>query len=84
MDATDTQNALTNARAQLAQLNEDIAALEDATIRNYSVDTQQTIQSARRHELADMYKSVGVLENRIATLCARLNGSGVTHGRAAC
>ncbi len=80
MNASETQTQLTNAAAQLVQLEAAIAAILDPTVRSYSIDTGQTVQTLRRHDLPDLYKSLAALENRIATLSARLSGGGVTLG----
>ncbi len=71
---------ITNAKAQLAQLEVAVAAILDPTIRSYSIDSGQTVQLARRHDLPDLYNSISSLENRICTLEARLAGSGATLG----
>ena len=80
MNASETQVQITNAKAQLAQLEAAIAAILDPTVRSYSLDTGQTIQTLRRHDLPDLYDSVSALENRICTLEARLSGGGATLG----
>lgn len=80
MDATETQAAIVTAQAQLTQLNAAIAAILDPTIRNYTFDSGQTIQTARRQDLKELYASVEALENRICTLQARLTGGGVVQG----
>ncbi len=80
MNASETQTQITNAKAQLAQLEVAVAAILDPTIRSYSIDSGQTVQLARRHDLPDLYNSISSLENRICTLEARLAGSGATLG----
>ncbi len=80
MNAAETQVQLTNAKAQLAQLEAAIAAILDPTVRSYSIDTGQTVQTLRRHDLPDLYASVSALENRVATLSVRLSGGAATLG----
>ncbi len=76
MNVSETQTQLTNAKAQLTQLETAIAAILDPTVRSYSIDTGQTVQTLRRHDLPDLYESIASLENRICTLTVRLAGSG--------
>ena len=80
MNASETQDALTSAKAQLAQLNAAVTDILDPTVRSYSLDSGQTIQTTRRQDLPEIYASIEALENRICTLRARLSGGGVTLG----
>lgn len=60
-----------------------IEAYEDAMValstgaQSYSLDTGQTRQTVTKANLSEMRNAVLILENRLATLEARLEGAGL-------
>lgn len=76
-------------RARIDQIQAQIIAYEDAltafasngALQSYTIDTGQTTQTVTRANLAQLRNTVTGLYNQLATLEARVCGSGVTHMR---
>lgn len=68
---------------RIARTREQIIAIDDAIVAleggmfSYSLDTGQSRQTVTRHNLASLKETLLALENRLATLQARLCGAGV-------
>ena len=75
-------------KARIAKVEAAIEAYEDAILalstgaQTYSLDTGQTRQSVTKANLSEMRNALANLENKRATLRARLYGAGI-HGRPA-
>lgn len=78
----------TRLAARIAKTEAMIEAIEDAITslsagaQTYMLDTGQTRQSVTKANIGSLRGLLGTLENRHATLRARLNGAAV-HGRPA-
>ena len=75
MDATTLQAQITATQAQLDKLNANFLGLVDMTVAEYTLDTGQTIERVKRHDIDAILKAIDSLTNRLATLCARQSGS---------
>lgn len=73
---TATKNAIT--AYEDAQL-----AFSTSGIQSYSIDTGQSKQTVTRANVTEINKTINSLYNRLATLQARRDGSGVVHVGAA-
>jgi len=70
--------------ARIAVTKTMIAAYEDAiiafsvdpTLQNYTLDTGQSVQTARRHDLDQIQGTLDMLYNRLCMMETRLAGSG--------
>jgi uncharacterized coiled-coil protein SlyX len=80
MTGADLQKAIDNVRARLARLYAAVLALEDPTITSYRIDTGQSVQQVTREDLPMIEDRIAALESRLASLCSRQTGSGVTRG----
>lgn len=81
MDSIFLQARIDAAKAQVVAYEAAIDALVAGGVQSYSLDTGQSKQTVTRVDLARLHAAVDSLLNRIATLQARLNGSGVLIGR---
>lgn len=76
---------ITNAwlEARITKTKALIEAYEDAMLalatgaQSYSLDTGQTRQTVTKANLSEMRNAIMILENRLATLEARLEGAGL-------
>lgn len=82
MDATFTAARITAVKAQIIAYEAAALALA-AGVQSYELDTGQSVQKVTKLNLSSIQKTIDLLYNRCATLEARLNGSGTTHGRPA-
>lgn len=62
---------------------EDALAALSGGVQSYSLNTGQSQQTVTRASVADLNKTLESLYNRLATMQARLTGSGVTRVRPA-
>lgn len=62
------QDELKNSRILLYKYNQAIAALTEAGVKSYSLDTGQSSQSVTRQDLAMLYKEQQTLTGRIRQL----------------
>ena len=67
-------------KAQIIAYDNAITALAANPVQSYTLDTGQSRQTVTRFDLASLQRQLASLENKLATLCARLNGSGVFRG----
>ena len=70
------QKQLDASEAQLDALNAAQLALIAGTMTSYTFDTGQSKITVTKNNIDVLDKMIDSLLNRIATLCARLNGSG--------
>jgi len=78
MDAEFLQEMIDATKAQIRALNTAILALSSGTQESYTLDTGQTRQTVTKKNLGGLQKDLDALMNRLATMCARQSGSGVT------
>lgn len=71
------QTQITSTEAQILAYTDAIAFLDSNMTQSYTLDTGQSRQVVTRYDLASIQKQLDSLYNRLATLCARMNGSGV-------
>jgi hypothetical protein len=76
IDDTWLQQRIDATKALIIQYETAIGALAGGA-QSYSLDTGQTRQVVTKADLATMRITLNELENRLATLDARLNGAGV-------
>lgn len=83
MDATFLQARIDATKAQIIAYEDAATALASGGVQSYTLDTGQSRQTVTRLDLDDLQKTVDSLYNRLATLEARLNGSGTVTARPA-
>ena len=83
MDYTYWSDQLTKAKALAAALFDAITALSIGGIQSYELDTGQTKQRVTKLDLTALQTQLDSVLNLVATLEARVNGSGVVTGRPA-
>lgn len=74
------QEQITATEAQIVAAQTAESQLVSGAILSYTLDTGQTRQTVTKQNVAVMGAYIESLYNRLATLCARKDGSGVTHG----
>jgi len=83
MDATFLQARIDATKAQIIAYEDAATALASGGVQSYTLDTGQSRQTVTRLDLDNLQKTIGSLYNRLATLEARLNGSGTITARPA-
>ena len=83
MDAAFIQARIDATKLLIVVYEDALSAFGTTNIQSYILDTGQTRQNVTRADLSQLNRVLSSLENRLATYCARLNGSGTTHMRAA-
>lgn len=81
IDQAFLQTQIDAVKAQITAINAATLALSTTSIQEYRLDTGQTVEMVRRTDLSRLEQTIDNLYNRLATLCARLDGSGTTHVR---
>ena len=81
MNAEFLQARITATKAQITAYEDAVTAIVTNGAQSYTLDTGQTRQVVTKLNIASIQSGLDSLYNRLATLEARLNGSGVTHGR---
>lgn len=81
MDRTFLQARITATKAQIIAYETAIDAIVAGGIQAYDIDTGQTVQKVTKLNLAATQRTLDSLDNRLATMQARLDGSGVVTGR---
>jgi hypothetical protein len=76
MDSSFIQARIDATKQQIIAYEDAAAALGDANVQSYTLDTGQTRQTVTKLDLNAIQKTIDMLYNRCATLEARLNGSG--------
>lgn len=59
----------------------ELAFATNGSIQEYEIDTGQTRTEVRRGDLGELRRMIGALQNRVATLEARVYGCGATRVR---
>lgn len=80
MDRTTLEASIASTKLQIAAYEQAAIDLASGAIESYTLDTGQTRQTVKKFDLVKLQDVIDGLYNRCATLQARLNGSGVTHG----
>lgn len=62
---------------ELIIIYEDAIAAIGGGAQAYTLDTGQTRQQVTKAQMSQMKNTLNMLENRLTTLCARVNGAGV-------
>lgn len=83
MDSAFLQARITATQTQIATLEDAAASIASGAITSYTLDTGQSRQVVTRANISLINKTIDSLYNRLATLEARLNGSGTVIGRPA-
>lgn len=83
MDAAFLQARIDATKAQIIAYEDAAAALASGGVQSYTLDTGQSRQTVTRLDLDNLQKTIDSLYNRLATLEARLNGSGTITARPA-
>lgn len=72
------QDQIDAAKAQLTALNAAQLGISSGAIESYTLDTGQSKITVTKSSISTLDNAIDSLLNRIATMCARLNGSGTT------
>jgi hypothetical protein len=80
MDTQFLQDRITATKAQIIIYEDAIAALGTEGVQSYTLDTGQSRQTVTLLDLAGLNKTLESMYNRLCTMQARLNGSGVIIG----
>lgn len=83
MDRTFVQERITATKALIVTYETAVEALASGQVQEYTLDTGQDRQTVTKINLTQANKTLDILYNRLATLEARLNGSGSVHTRPA-
>jgi polyhydroxyalkanoate synthesis regulator phasin len=83
VDATFLTERITATKNQIATLEDAALSLSTGAITSYTLDTGQSRQVVTKTNVSLINKTIDSLYNRLATLEARLNGSGTVIGRPA-
>lgn len=83
MDSTFLNARITATKNQIAALEDAALSLSSGAITSYTLDTGQSRQVVTKSNINLINKTIDSLYNRLATLEARLNGSGTVVGRPA-
>lgn len=78
MGSTFWQERLEATKAQIILYEDAIMQLSTGAVQSYSLNTGQTTQSVTRFDLNRLQATLDSLLNRLATLEARVCGSGTT------
>lgn len=71
------QERIEATKAQIVVYEEAILQLNSGAVQSYTLNTGQTTTTVTRFDVARLNQSLDSLYNRLATLEARLTGSGV-------
>ena len=66
-------------KAQILAYEAAVDALAAGGVESYTLDTGQGRQQVTKQDISMMTKNIDILYNRLATLDARVNGTGVKH-----
>ncbi len=76
MDSTFLKERIEKTKLQIIAFEDASLALANDGVQSYTLDTGQTTQKVTKLELEWIQKNITALYNRLATLEARLQGSG--------
>jgi len=77
MDKTYLQSRITAVKAQIESYETAILAISSGGVEEYTLDTGQTRTRVKKQDLGNLQKTLESLYNRLCTMEARLNGTGV-------
>lgn len=83
MDITFLQARITATQNQIIAYESAMTALGTDGVQSYTLDTGQTRQTVTKRDLASVKNTLDSLYNTLATLEARLYGTGTVTGRPA-
>jgi Mg2+ and Co2+ transporter CorA len=83
MDRDFLQERIDATKAQIIAYEDAATALASGGVQSYTLDTGQSRQTVTRLDLRALQDKIDSLYNRLATLEARLNGSGTVTARPA-
>lgn len=81
MDGNFLQERIALTKAMIVAYEDALLALSANPTEKYKLDTGQSVTEVSRSDYASLQTALDGLYNRLATMCARLNGGGSTHGR---
>lgn len=76
MDCEFLRQRIEATKAQITQYEDAISHLSAGSMQSYNLNTSQTTQTVTRFDLNRLQATLDSLYNRLATLEARLTGSG--------
>lgn len=77
MDSDYLRERIAKTKAIIDEYEDAILQLSSGGVQSYSLNTSQTTQTVTKFDVARLQGSLDGLYNRLATLQARLDGSGV-------
>ena len=77
MDPTFLQARIDATKADIVATEDAVFALTTGGVASYTLDTSQSNQAVTKLNLTGLQNAIGSLYNRLATLEARRNGTGV-------
>ena len=77
IDSTFLQARIDATKTQIVAFEAAVLAIGTGGIEEYLIDTGQTRQRVTKLDLSLLQKTIDSLYNRLATLCARRDGTGV-------
>jgi hypothetical protein len=83
MNSDFLQARITATETLIVAYEDAVAALVTAGVQSYTIDTGQTRNTVTKIDVPALQRQIDSLYNRLATLTARLNGSGTTTARPA-
>lgn len=72
---------ITATQAEIIVYENAVTALGTGNVQSYTLDTGQSRQTVTKLDVTSLNRTLDSLYNRLATLCARRDGSGVSIGR---
>lgn len=76
MDSDYLNARITAVKAQIEAYEAAILAITTGAVESYRIDTGQTVTNVTKLNISSIQSGLDLLLNRLATLEARLNGSG--------
>lgn len=81
MDQAFLKERIEATKRQIVAYEDAVSQLSSGAVQSYSLNTGQTTQNVTRFDVARLNGDIDGLYNRLSTLEARLNGSGVVIAR---
>ena len=75
-DSTFLQARIDKTKELIVLYEDTVDSLVTGSMQSYTIDTGQTRQTVTKVDIISLNNQLDVLYNRLATLCARLDGSG--------
>lgn len=77
MDAAFTQERIDKCKAQIVLYEDLIDQLLTGTIKSFTLNTGQTVETVTKKDVSRLQESLDLLYNRCEILTARLNGGSI-------